>query len=233
MSAQTVSVGHCYSIVEATMIRSLLGARGIEAIIPGLGSGSFTLAYTSAFTSQVLVSREHAEEASALILQLREGQSEDELQVDAREEALEAAQQAAAAEEPPAEALAAPQEDTAEEREAQDEVALAAMGARRRQIAVTLVAATLVPFGLGHAVNRAFGRALMLAGLQVLGLWYVMAGHRVGLVLSFLALLADLFGGAMLARGHGAPLAAGAARPPQSLPVAKAVSAKAPPLERR
>lgn len=193
MAFDTVSVGRCYSMAEAMMIRSLLGARGIEAIIPGMGVGSPALAATSGFSSHVLVLREHAEEAAALLVELREGQGElAEGQAPGDEDGDEQAAQAPSPE--LSAALAAP-----------DALELAA---RRRRVAATIGIGLFLPFGAGHLLNGAPLRALGLALVQLLAVRALATGHPLaGLVVAGV-LLTDLIGGSLLAwRGRTLPVA--------------------------
>lgn len=211
MAFDTVSVGRCYSMAEAMMIRSLLGARGIEAIIPGLGLGA--LAATTGFSSQVLVPREHAEEAAALLVELREGQSES---------ALAEAQEG----EP---SLAETQEgdsSLAEEDEATEEVSSALtapdpleQAARRRRVAATIGICLCLPLGAGHLLNGAPLRALGLALVQLLALRSLATGHPLAGLVFGAAQLTDLIGGSMLAWR----------RP--SLPVARTITGNPGPRE--
>lgn len=180
MAFDTVSVGRCYSMAEAMMIRSLLGARGIEAIIPGMGAGSPALAATSGFSSHVLVLREHAEEAAALLVELREGQGEDLL---AEGEERDPEGGAPLPEEPAA--LVAP-----------DSLELAA---RRRRVAATIGIGLFLPFGAGHLLNGAPLRALGLALVQLLALRSLATGHPLAGLVIGAVLLTDLIGGSMLA----------------------------------
>lgn len=207
MSAQTVSVGYCYSIAEAMMIRSFLEARGIIAIIPGMGAVS-ALAYTSGFASQVLVDRDHAEDAVALIRQLREGASaEDEVALAEGEARGDGATEG--------------EDDGEGEGEGEDEDEDPAVVydveqrvARRRRIAITACAATMVTLGMGHMVNRAYLRGVFFAGLEVLGLYLVALGVAAGKFVLIGAIATDLAGGLALATS-------GAPRVRAALPVAR------------
>lgn len=190
----TVSVGQCYSMSEAMMIRSLLGARGIEAIIPGLGFGSSILAATSGFSSHVLVVRDRAEEAAALLVELREGQSEEALaEGEGQEGALDDSAEAPEPSEPPV-ALAMP-----------DPLELAA---RRRRVVATIGLGLFLPFGSGHLLNGAPLRALGLALVQLMALRVLVAGSPAAALVMVAVLMTDLIGGSMLAwRGRALPVA--------------------------
>jgi hypothetical protein len=175
MTAKMVSVGECFGMGDAMLIRSALSAHDIEAVIPGLSSG--TAAYTSGFTSKILVDAEHAEEATALIAELRSGASQA---IDADDD--EGGDGA----------------DARQDRAAMDDAA--PMMQRRRWAVVTVLAALSVPLGAGHLVNRAFGRALLLGGAQVLAVSYMSAGHRVAAAMVAAVVALDILGALALVR---------------------------------
>lgn len=206
--SRTVSVAMCHSPAEAMMIQAMLSARGIHAIIPGASAASLTAAAT-AFSSRVLVDEADAEEASALIAELRAeaasaapGQGEDgnedgnengDGDGDDRPEARE-------------EARALEKNFDAQ----------AARTRRRRMIIASICISLMFPMGAGHLLQRAWGRAIALIGLDVLGLRYLFAGHhRTGAALLVTAIVLDAFGSAILAARRFSV----AARP--ALPAAK------------
>ena len=158
------------------MIQSVLSAHGIGAVIPGAGAASFTAAAT-AFSSRVLVDEQDVEEAMALIAELRHqpaegeaGAGEDEGEQDPEELAINAA-------------FAADEARTL----------------RRRMITASLCLSLILTLGTGHLLQRAWGRAMFLAGLEVIGLRYLYAGHRFGAVMFVAAIVLDAIGSASLA----------------------------------
>lgn len=176
--SRTVSVATCHSPAEAMMIQSVLSAHGIGAVIPGAGAASFTAAAT-AFSSRVLVDEQDVEEAVALIAELRrepaEGEpgalgEDEEGEQDTDERALDAA-------------FAADEMRTL----------------RRRMITASLCLSLILTLGTGHLLQRAWGRAMLLAGLEVAGLRYLFAGHRFGAVMFVAAIVLDAVGSATLA----------------------------------
>lgn len=175
--SRTVSVATCHSPAEAMMIQSVLSAHGIGAVIPGAGAASFTAAAT-AFSSRVLVDEHDVEEAMALIAELRREPAEgepghadhDEGAEDTDERALESAFAA-------------------------DE----ARALRRRMITSSLCLSLIITLGSGHLLQRAWGRAMLLLGLEVIGLRYLFAGHRFGAALFVAAIVLDAVGSATLA----------------------------------
>jgi len=172
--SRTVSVATCHSPAEAMMIQSVLSAHGIGAVIPGAGAASFTAAAT-AFSSRVLVDEQDVEEAMALIAELRHQ---------------------------PAEGEAGAGEDEQDPEERAINAAFAADEARtlrRRMITASLCLSLILTLGTGHLLQRAWGRAMFLAGLEVIGLRYLYAGHRFGAVMFVAAIVLDAIGSASLA----------------------------------
>lgn len=190
MAFDTVSVGRCYSMAEAMMIRSLLGARGIEAIIPGMGAGAPALAATSGFSSHVLVLREHAEEAAALLVELREGQDDSSLAEAQEGESPLAGEDGGEL---------APDEAADEASSALTTSDPLEQAARRRRVAATIGIGLFLPFGAGHLLNGAPLRALGLALVQMLALRSLVAGNPLAGLVVGAVLLTDLIGGSMLA----------------------------------
>lgn len=184
--SRTVSVAMCHSPAEAMMIQAMLSARGIHAIIPGASAASLTAAAT-AFSSRVLVDEADAEEASALIAELRD----------------EAA--SAAPGEGEGEGEGGDEDDQSEAR--QEERALeanldaqAVRTLRKRMIIASLCLSLMITMGAGHLLQRAWGRAFALIGLEVVGLRYLFAGHhRTGAALFVIAIVLDAIGSATLA----------------------------------
>ncbi len=177
--SRTVVIASCHSPAEAMMIKAVLSARGIEAIIPGAASSSMTSAAVG-FSSRVLVDSEVAEEAAALIAELRsapleeeagEGEGGDDGDEDDKDD---------------------------ERREEWAPGGELATSVRRRQLIATLCLSVAVTFGTGHLLNRAWGRALVLAGAEVLGLLYLVEGQRLGLVFVLGAMALDLLGSVIL-----------------------------------
>jgi hypothetical protein len=188
MASRNISVGVCYGMAEALMIQAVLKARGIEAFIPGLGSGA--LAYTSGFTSEILVDAELAEEAASLIAELRTEQAssgDEEGEGDGEGDGEGEG--------------GADGEDSVSTRVARAKDEELATPSRRWRAATIIVSLSLT-FGMGHLLNRAWGRGMMLAGLEVLGIRYLVMAQEphVGAGLILTAVVLDVIGGFMLAR---------------------------------
>jgi Putative prokaryotic signal transducing protein len=170
MPSRTVAVTTCHSPAEAMMIQAVLSAHGIASVIPGASAASVTAAAVG-FSSRVLVDAEVADEASALISELRgsgtEGQTPD-------------------------------LDDVADEGPSDEpEVGLALT--RRHRVGVTVCLSLMLTFGAGHLFHRAVGRGMVIAGLEAMGIRYLMAGHRLGSMLVVGAVLLDLLGSVVLA----------------------------------
>ena len=178
MGERTVSVGECFGMGEAMMIEATLKARGIHAIIPGLSSG--TTAYYSGFTSKILVNEDQAEEARAIVVELRESQ--------------QASSDADGSADDEAEEEAGPARHAADVRRSSTDV--------RRWRFVTMLVSLTITFGLGHLVNRAWLRGMMIAGVEALGFYYRSYGQsKVASTLIISAIAYDVIGGFLIARG--------------------------------
>lgn len=148
------------------MIRSMLSAHGIEAMIPGGGAQAGVAAV--GFVTHVFVDPEDAEQAAALIAELRTsgppGEDDDE--------------------------DAAPGDD--------EEVAPAAelnvtLERRTRGGAVVLLA-VMIQFGTGHMSTGAWKRGFALAALEIFGIRMLWTGERFGTVIVVGAVVLDLVG---------------------------------------
>lgn len=179
--SRTVSVAMCHSPAEAMMIQAMLSARGIHAIIPGSTAASFTAAAT-AFSSRVLVDQADAEQALALIAELRQ-------QADEGGEALDDEGEEGSAHQREEERALEEHFDARELRQR-----------RNRMIVASLCLSMMITLGAGHLLQRAWGRAIALIGLELVGLRYLFAGHHtVGAVLFVGAIVLDAVGSAVLA----------------------------------
>jgi Putative prokaryotic signal transducing protein len=176
--ARTVSVASCHSPAEAMMIRAVLSARGIDAIIPGANSASLATAAVG-FSSRVLVDSEVAEEAAALIAELRSAAVvETEGAADGEEHEDDG--------------------DSGEHREAWAPGGELATSVRRRRLIASLCVSLVITFGAGHFLNRSWGRGLVLAGLEVLGFLYLFDGQRFGVLFIVSAMALDAIGSCIL-----------------------------------
>jgi hypothetical protein len=173
---RTVRVATCNDQAESALIRAVLSAHGIEAIIPGdavphMGLGGV------AFQTVVFVREDQAEEATALIAEMREG---GEVEADDPDE---------------------PEDD--EQSLATTDVAVVVN--RRARTVLTLMLALMLTFGTGHMSTGAWKRGIALAAVEAVGIQHLAAGHRWGIALVLGAVLADLVGSLVRVQKRGAP----------------------------
>jgi hypothetical protein len=180
---RTVRVATCHDPAEAMMIRSVLEAHGIDAMIPGEGAPSVATAAVG-FRTHVFVDREDAEEAAALINELREGGTH--------------------------EADGADSADDDDGEDGDDEHALATSDVavavdRRKRLGATVLLALVISFGTAHMSTGAWKRGFALAALEIVGVRHLAAGHRWALALVLGAVLVDLVGAIIRVRKRVAP----------------------------
>lgn len=175
---RTVRVATCHDPAEATVIRSVLAAHGIDAIIPGEGAPSVGTAAVG-FRTHVFVDSEDVEEANALIARIREG-GPDAAEDDEDED-----------------------DDEDDAALARNDVAL--IVERRKRLGATVLLALVLTFGTGHMSTGAWKRGIALAALEIVGMRYAAAGNRWGVALIAAAVLVDLVGSVVRVRARGAP----------------------------
>lgn len=154
-------VAICRDDAEAALVRAVLTAHDVPVHINGEHHAAMVGLGAAIVRLDVLVAREHAEEAAALIAELREGGeaalADGEIPAD---DASERADEVA-----PGGALVQTGEDT-----------LTRLGRHRRIAGALLVGLTLM-HGAAHMSTRAWKRGLGLAALQVTGWRHLFAGH--------------------------------------------------------
>jgi hypothetical protein len=174
--SQTVRVATCHDQAEATLIRAILSAHGIVAMIPGGGASAGVAAV--GFMTHVFVDREDAEEAAELIAEMRaapvEGTPEDE-------------------------------DDADDEREAAGKVTLGVALERRTRIPALVVLSVMIGFGTAHMVTGAWKRGLGLAALEIVGIRMLWDGSRFGAAVVVAAVLLDLTGSIVRAYRRASP----------------------------
>ncbi len=187
---RTVRVATCHDPAEATMIRTVLSAHGIDAMIPGEASASLGTAAVG-FITHVFVDAEDAEDAAALIHELREGPAPG---ADGPGDADDGTADGDGAEGPTAEEGAA---------DADGDGAEVALVAGRRVPLVAVVVLAMTPgFGAAHMATGAWKRGLALAAVELVGARHAVAGDRLGVVLIVLAVVADPIGGVVRVRAR-------------------------------
>lgn len=184
-----VRIGTCAGPADAALVRSAFAAHDLPVqighenfanVLGGLG-GSFV-------SLDIFVAEEDAEEAAALLADLRAGDhaadagSELDPRPDADEDAdAEGVWQSAR------EAGVSLELDVPEE-------AVVLSSDRRRRTAISLLLAFCITFGTAHMYTRAWFRGILLAGLEILGFTHVASGSKLGVPLVMGAVLFDAFG---------------------------------------
>jgi hypothetical protein len=171
-----VRIGTCADPADAALIRSVFTARGIGVVIGAEHHASLLGPIGGAFLSlDIWVASEDAEEAAALLRDLREGHAAG----DAAEAAL-----------PDGEASDAPpdedDDELAYERTLRTE--------QRRRAGLAILFGCFVTFGTAHMVTGAWARGLVLATTEVVGIRYLVAGEKLGTAIILAAVIADLTG---------------------------------------
>lgn len=200
-----IRIGQCHDAAEAAVVRAALSAHGIDAFIAGEHRALVAGLAMDVIALDVWVDRDDAEEAAALIRELREGGAaalaEDEI----------------------------PADDTAPR---QDEVApggavvrsgddtLTRLGRTRRTVAAVVVGLFL-QHGTAHLSTRAWKRGIALGAVQIVGWMHLAAGNLVqGSIMVIGAVATDVVGALVeIAR---------TSRPPASaaLPAARATEGR-------
>ncbi|MBE7447602.1 MAG: DUF2007 domain-containing protein [Kofleriaceae bacterium] len=184
---RTVRVATCHDPAEATMIRTVLSAHGIDAMIPGEASASLGTAAVG-FITHVFVDAEDAEDAAALIHELREGPAPGAGDAD------DGTADGDGADGPPAEEGAADADGAG--------AAVALVAGRRVSLVAVVVLAMTPGFGTAHMATGAWKRGLALAAVELVGVRHAVSGNRLGVLLIVLAVVADLIGGVVRVRAR-------------------------------
>jgi hypothetical protein len=173
-----VRIGTCADPADAALIRSVFAARGISVVIGAEHHASLLGPIGGAFLSlDIWVASDEAEEAAALLHDLRTGGHAVTGDVD------EAGEADAGAEASP------PDEDDGEleyERRLRID--------QRRRAGLVILLGCFVTFGTAHMVTGAWARGLVLATMQVAGIRYLVLGEKFGTAIILAAVIADLTG---------------------------------------
>jgi hypothetical protein len=192
-----VKIGTCSGPAEAAFVRSVFDAHELEVVINGEMHANALGGLAGFVRLDIFVDQDHAEEASALLRDIRAG---DHAVSDTGE---------------PSEAAAGePIEETGDERADADGVwdavpeapvshappaALAftpttGFDTRRRRTGIVLLLSVIPGFGAAHMSTGAWGRGIAIAVLNVVGFRYAVIGDSLGGWLLFGARFADMFG---------------------------------------
>ena len=165
-----VRIGTCAGPADAALVRAMFDAHGIPVLVGaehhagmlgGLGGAAFSL--------DILVDEEDAEEASALLQDLREHEAED----------------APEDEESP---------DDDDDEVDPDPVPIEVRVDRRRRTGIALLLACCVTFGTGHMFARAWLRGLLLCGLEIFSIRLLIRSPLQGALLFAGTILTDAIG---------------------------------------
>ena len=190
-----VKIGTCSGPAEAAFVRSVFDAHGLEVVINGEQHG-YAMGGLGGFVRlDILVDADHAEEAVALLDDIRAGAQAvgDDADVsgddaigsaDADADADGVWHAPAVPDAAPAAALAA----------ADDAAHAEVFDLRRRRTGIVLLFSVLVGFGAGHAAVGAWGRGIAIFLLNVFGFWGMATGHPWGGWILFGARFVDMFG---------------------------------------
>jgi hypothetical protein len=188
-----VRIGTCADPADAALVRSMFAARGIAVVIGAEHHASLLGPIGGAFLSlDIWVASEDAEEAIALLRDLREGGPAAGEEVDG------------APPDPDAEADDAADDDDDGELEHERKVRTE----QRRRAGLAILLGCFITFGTAHMVTGAWARGLVLATLEVVGIRYLVLGQKFGTAIILAAVTTDLIGALWrLRRRHTLPTA--------------------------
>ena len=187
-----VRIGTCSGPADAALVRSVFEAHGIHVVIGaehhagmlgGLGGGFLSL--------DIIVAEADAEQAVALLQDIREGDHE------ASDDVADEPDPGPGDPERDERADAEGVWGTYPEKPTPDLPGAAAVGPavdRRRRTAIALLLGGVVSFGTAHMYTGAWLRGIVLAGVEILGFTYVFAAPKLAVALCFGARIADTAG---------------------------------------
>lgn len=167
-----VRIGTCANPAEAAFIRSMFAARGIDVVIAAEHHASLLGAIGASFLSlDIWVAAADAEEAAALLRDLRESHVDDVPDADAETES------------------------DADDTGAIDDAAyVQARTEQRQRTGLAILLACFITFGTGHMVTGAWLRGVVLAAIETVGIRVLIRGDRAGALIIVAAVAADLIG---------------------------------------
>jgi hypothetical protein len=182
-----VRIGTCANPADAALIRSVFAARGIGVVIGAEHHASLLGPIGGSFLSlDIWVASDDAEEAAALLRDLREGgHADDEAEGETAETEGETDGETGAE-------AAAPDGPDEDDGELEHEWKVRTEQRRRAGLAILL--GCFVTFGTAHMVSGAWARGLVLAAIEVAGIRYLALGDRFGTAIILAAVIADLTG---------------------------------------
>jgi hypothetical protein len=201
--SRRVRIGACANPADAALVRSVFAARDIPVVIGAEHHASLLGPIGGAFLSlDIWVAEEDAEDAAALLHDLREHPADGDLDAAALEAGGAGRGDAG---DPDGEHdggdghdAIAPDDSAALPAEQQAVQApgdsVDAQLERRRRTGIAILLGCFITFGTAHMSTRAWLRGIALAGLEAFGFRLVAAGDRLGPVLVIAAIMWDLVG---------------------------------------
>lgn len=191
-----VRIGTCANPTDGAFIRSMFEARGIHCYIGAEHHASLLGPIGAGFlTLDIWVDTDDAEEASALLRDLRETNVEDApdpraaIDPDELDELEGDGEWVARAHE-----LTDEPDQALERRERGELDDLRSRAFRKRRAIVGMLSSVFLTFGTGHLLTGAPVRGIVLAAIEILGILHYSAGHALGLVGIVGAIVADVGG---------------------------------------
>jgi hypothetical protein len=178
-----VRIGTCADPADAALVRSVFSARGIGVVIGAEHHASLLGPIGGAFLSlDIWVASEDAEEAFALLRDLREGGSDA------------GGSDAGEADAGPADPADAQADADADEDDAELDHERRIRAEQRRRASLALLLGCFVTFGTAHMVTGAWARGVVLATLEAIGVRYLVLGQKFGTAIILGAVITDLVG---------------------------------------
>ena len=175
-----VRIGTCSGPADAALVRAAFGAHGIHVVIGAEHHAGMLGGLGGPFLSlDIWVDSAEAEEAIALLRDVR-GEGSDDAAEHAAEEPLPGEHE--------------PEDDSPEVEQ---------MIQRRRGTGLVLLLGCCITFGTAHMSTGAWGRGMVLAGLEVLGFRYLMSAPALGAVMVIGAIVYDVIGSLVRVRRIG------------------------------
>lgn len=176
-----VRIGTAADPADAALIRSVFAARGLGVVIGAEHHASLLGPIGGAFLSlDIWVAAEDAEEAAALLRDLREGAPADGSEADAAP--------------PDGEAGTATPPDDDDDGDGELEHERRIRAEQRRRAGVAILLGCFLTFGTAHIVTGAWARGLVLAAIEIVGIRFLVNGEKFGTALILAAVLTDLIG---------------------------------------
>lgn len=201
-----VRVATCHDPAEAALVRSMLSAHGVEVVIAGEHhAGMLGMLGGTAIQMDVWVDAEDADQAAALIRELRDGAATPLADDELPDEDTETSEITEVDEPRPGASLSGAPVHTAHDTER--EIAL------RRGIGVSLLLACCITFGTAHMYTRAWLRGIALAAVELVSFAQLATNPPLGAALFFGAIATDATGAIIrVRRAQRAALPAARAR---------------------